>query len=361
VTAGPVETKVAPLIADVISDAFPVHWTGKQAVVSLPEHIDASNAGQVREQLLGLINRGAAAVIADMTATASCDHGGAEALLRAYQRASVNGARLRVVVTAQIVRRVLDIGGLDRLISIYPTVEAAVAAGEPGTIPPAAARDQDQASARHPARALWRRGAARSAAAITPAVLWALIDVLADGIVLTDAAGVLVAANRRAEEMFGYRPGELAGRPVESLIPVDLRASHLTWREGYAREPAIRPMGTRARLVGLGQDGGTFPARVSLSPVPTAAGGLIMAVIRDITENQPTADLADLARVAASAAQARRGQDLLDQVEEGLSRVGASLHAATGLPRDQAVERFAAALGRLDDTIAEIRRYVFGA
>jgi hypothetical protein len=86
-----------------------------------------------------------------------------------------------------------------------------------------------------------------------------------------------------------------------------------------------------------------------------------MAVIRDITENQPTADLADLARVAASAAQARRGQDLLDQVEEGLSRVGASLHAAAGLPRDQAVERIAAALGRLDDTIAEIRRYVFGA
>jgi anti-anti-sigma factor len=347
---------VARLVVDVISDACPVHWTGKQAVVALPEHIDASNAGRVREQLLGLINRGAAAVIADMTATASCDHGGAEALLRAYRRASVSGARLRVVVTAQIVRRVLDASGLDRLISIYPSVEAAVAAGEPGTIPRAPA--EDQASGHHPARAPWRRGM-RSAAAITPAVLWALVDVLADGVVLTDAAGVLVAANRRAEDMFGCRPGELAGRPVESLIPVDLRASHLTWREGYAREPAVRPMGTRARLVGLCQDGGTFPARVSLSPVPTATGGLIMAVIRDITENQPTADLADLARVAASAEQARRGQDLLHQVEEGLSRVGASLHAATGLPRERAVERVAVAMRRLDDTIGQIRRYVF--
>jgi PAS domain S-box-containing protein len=292
-----------------------------------------------------------------MTATVSCDHGGAEALLRAYQRASVNGARLRVVVTAQIVRRVLDASGLDRLISIYPAVEAAVAAGEPGTVPPA--RAHEHISARHAPRAPWRRGAARSAAAITPAVLWALVDVLADGVVLADAVGALVAANRRAEDMFGYSPADLIGRPVESLIPVDLRASHLNLREGYAREPTVRPMGNRARLVGLCQDGGTFPARVSLSPVPTATGRLIMAVIRDITEDQPRADLADLARVAASAEQGRRGQDLLNQVEDALSRFGVSLQAAAGLSRERALERIAEAMRRLDDTIGEIRDYVF--
>jgi hypothetical protein len=32
----------------------------------------------------------------------------------------VNGIQLRLVVTAQIVRRVLIINGLDRLIPIYP-------------------------------------------------------------------------------------------------------------------------------------------------------------------------------------------------------------------------------------------------
>jgi hypothetical protein len=41
----------------------------------------------------------------------------------------------------------------------------------------------------------------------------------------------------------------------------------------------------RARLAGLRKDG-TFPVRVSLSPVPTATGGLIMAAIRDITGEQ---------------------------------------------------------------------------
>ena len=49
-------------------DSDPVRWAGRQAVVTLPEHIDVSNAGQVREELLSVINRGDAALIADMTA-----------------------------------------------------------------------------------------------------------------------------------------------------------------------------------------------------------------------------------------------------------------------------------------------------
>lgn len=60
---------------------------------------------------LSVINHGAAALIADMTATVSCDHAGADAVVRAYQRAVVNGIQLRLVVTAQIVRRVLSITG----------------------------------------------------------------------------------------------------------------------------------------------------------------------------------------------------------------------------------------------------------
>jgi anti-anti-sigma factor len=109
----------------VLEDIYPVRWAGKQAVVTLPEDIDVSNAGQIREQLLSVINRGVAVLIADMTATVSCDYAGGEAIFRAYQRAVISGTDLRLVVTAQIVRRVLSYDGLDRLVSIYPSLEAA--------------------------------------------------------------------------------------------------------------------------------------------------------------------------------------------------------------------------------------------
>src|SRR5258708_7770058 len=123
-----------------LRDIYPVQWTDRQAVVTLPEHIDVSNAGQIREELLSVINRGAKALIADMTATISCDHAGADAVVRAHQRAVTSGAELRLVVTAQIVSRVLSLSGLDQLVSIYPSLEAATAARAPAAVLPLAAR-----------------------------------------------------------------------------------------------------------------------------------------------------------------------------------------------------------------------------
>ena len=109
-------------------DAYPVQWTGGQAVVTLPGHINAANAGQLREELLALINRGPAVLIVDMTATASSDHAGAGVLVRAYRRAVANGTQLRLEAPAEVVRHVLSGNGLDRLVSVYPSREAAIAA-----------------------------------------------------------------------------------------------------------------------------------------------------------------------------------------------------------------------------------------
>ena len=234
-------------------DTYPVQWMGQQAVVALPEHIDVSNAGLIREQLLSVINRGAAILIADLTVTVSCDHAGADAMVRAYQRATVSGTQLRLVVTAPVVRRVLGLNGLDRLVSIYPSLEAAIAAGMPAAaLPPLA---EPSAGAETGDQVL-RLGGAPAAgqrvpgAAITLAALRQLADALADGVALTDDDGVLVLVNRRLEEMFGYEHGELAGQPVETLIPAGLEHAHRIHRAGYAQAPKARPMGAGARLVG---------------------------------------------------------------------------------------------------------------
>lgn len=106
-----------------------MRWTGRRAVVTLPQHIDSSNADQVRERLLWIVNRGAAVLIADLAGTASCDYSGADALARAHHRAVANGTELRLVVTGDVVRRVLSLSGLDRLAGVYPDLDGAIAAG----------------------------------------------------------------------------------------------------------------------------------------------------------------------------------------------------------------------------------------
>ena len=120
-------------------------------------------------------------------------------------------------------------------------------------------------------------------------------------------------------------------------------------------------MGSRARLAGRRKDGSTFPARVSLSPVATATGRFLLAVIRDITRDQQGTDLAELARAAAAADDARRGRELLSRVVGHLMDIGVSLQEAAGLPHEAAMQRIADALRGLDDTIREIHDHVFAA
>jgi PAS domain S-box-containing protein len=258
------------------------------------------------------------------------------------------------VVTAPSIRRVLGIEGLDRLVSIYPSLEAATA-GLPGSGSSARPLTLPPRQGGKPPRNF---ADVSPAAGITPAVLWQLIDALGDGLVLTGHDGKIALVNRRCAEMFGYKREEMIGLPVDSLVPSDVRAAHVGYRAGYSQAPQARPMGERIRLAGLRKDGATLPVEISLSPVPTATEDFVLAVIRDATEARRGGDLADLAR-SAVAGQSHRTKDLLDRVVHHLFQVGMSLQAASGLPGDVAREHLTEALEQLDDTIHQIRDYAF--
>lgn len=108
----------------------------------LPGQIGPSNAGPVIEKMLAVINRGAAVLIADMTATRSCDHAGADALARVYECAAANGAELRLVVPAPVVRRVIALCGLGHFVPVFFTLEAAQAGQARASVLPLPTRAQ---------------------------------------------------------------------------------------------------------------------------------------------------------------------------------------------------------------------------
>ncbi|HTS96484.1 MAG TPA: STAS domain-containing protein [Streptosporangiaceae bacterium] len=107
-------------------ERLPVLWLSQSAVVSLPAEIDLSNADQVREELLAVLNRSPDALIVDMGGTTFCDSACVNALARAHKRAAESGAGMRLVVTASGVQRVLAITGIDGLMGIYPSVAEAL-------------------------------------------------------------------------------------------------------------------------------------------------------------------------------------------------------------------------------------------
>jgi len=106
-------------------ERFPVTWSGRIAVVAVPTELDLTIADGLREALLGVLNAGALGLVVDMTATTFCDSAGISAITRAVRRATANDATVRLVATSTPVLRVLNLVGIDRLIEIHPSVNAA--------------------------------------------------------------------------------------------------------------------------------------------------------------------------------------------------------------------------------------------
>ena len=106
---------------------FPAAWSGRTAVVTASGEVDLTNADGLREALLSALDRGARGLVVDMTQTTFLDSAGVTALVRASRRASAGNATLRLAVTAPAVLRVLNLVGIDQVISVYPGVSEAVA------------------------------------------------------------------------------------------------------------------------------------------------------------------------------------------------------------------------------------------
>jgi diguanylate cyclase (GGDEF)-like protein/PAS domain S-box-containing protein len=109
-----------------------------------------------------------------------------------------------------------------------------------------------------------------------------------DGIVVVDAGGRIVLANRRLEQLTGYRRRELLGRGVELLVPSSLRAAHRRHRADYhARGAERRAMGRVDRDFRVRRkDGSEFSADIALSPLSSGSALQVVAVMRDITERK---------------------------------------------------------------------------
>ncbi|HEY5681905.1 MAG TPA: ATP-binding protein [Pseudomonadales bacterium] len=113
-----------------------------------------------------------------------------------------------------------------------------------------------------------------------------LLDAAPDATVVADSAGVIVFANAQVGEVLGYAPEALIGLNVDQLLPERLRAAHGAHRADFMSAPRVRPMGAGLDLYGRRRDGSEFPIEISLSPVSTDQGMLVISAIRDVTERK---------------------------------------------------------------------------
>ena len=113
-----------------------------------------------------------------------------------------------------------------------------------------------------------------------------LFEYAPDSTVLVDEQGRIVRINREAEITFGYSSEELQGQKVEVLIPGRIREQHEIHRKEYMQDPLPRTISLDTELIANRKNGEDFPVDISLSPVKTQQGMLVVAAVRDISEQK---------------------------------------------------------------------------
>jgi len=74
-------------------------------------------------------------------------------------------------------------------------------------------------------------------------------------------------------------------------VPQRYRGKHQGDRDAYVADPKLRPMGAGRALTGRTKAGTEFPVEISLSPLVTDQGRMVMSIVRDITERRRAEEL----------------------------------------------------------------------
>lgn len=161
----------------------------------------------------------------------------------------------------------------------------------------------------------------------------AILEGLPDAVVAVARGGQIVLVNALAEQLFGYARVELLGRSARTLWPERLRERYArNLRLSFATE---HPMRFSSEVWGLRRDGSEFAGEMSWGVVKTAAGPLLLAIGRDVSERRAAearlralAEIGD--RALAGADQADLAADAVRLTRSALPVAGVQVRLTNG-------------------------------
>lgn len=110
-----------------------------------------------------------------------------------------------------------------------------------------------------------------------------VLEASSAAMIMINSVGNILFANKAAEDQLRYSRGELAGKPVESLIPERFRKNHPLQQHKLIAEERLKQTGQKTRLIGLKKNGKEFPLGAEITPIETTNGHCIIVSLSDMT------------------------------------------------------------------------------
>lgn len=112
----------------------------------------------------------------------------------------------------------------------------------------------------------------------------AIMEAAVDAIIVSDAKGTIVGANKAATQLFGHDAGDMIGNNVRMLMPEALAALHDGFLRHHAETGEKRIIGIGRDVEGLRKDGTVFPLHLSVGKTEQADKRLFIGILHDLTE-----------------------------------------------------------------------------
>lgn len=126
--------------------------------------------------------------------------------------------------------------------------------------------------------------------------LYGILENVFNGIITINRQGMVSAFNKAAEDIFGYKAGEVKGRNVNMLMPQPYRDEHDGYLRNYTSDGKARVIGIGRRVSGRRKNGEVFPMELAVSELQCEKGNLFIGVVKDVTKEE--AARAEMERLA---------------------------------------------------------------